>query len=198
MPKIEVDEAEYNQMVQLRGVANKIVANPAARRRLEEAHKLVDPNASTPLLDQDANQLAPVKELEKTVNERIAKFEKEQEDTKREQTLAAIADKQTKAFNRLKTEERYTDEGVEAIRKVMEAKGLLDVDDAVAIWERANPPQMPATPAGGMTGTAWGFADVDDKSDELIKQLISSKGENDHVTNRMTAQALQDFRSGKR
>lgn len=198
MPKIEVDEAEYNQMVQLRGVANKIVANPAARRRLEEAHKLVDPNASTPMLDADANQMAPVKELEKTVNERIAKFEKEQEDSKREQTLAAIADKQTRAFNRLKTEERYTDEGVEAIRKVMEAKGLLDVDDAVAIWERANPPQMPATPAGGMTGTAWGFADVDDKSDELIKQLISSKGENDHVTNRMTAQALQDFRSGKR
>src|ERR1700682_2530019 len=151
MAKMEVDEGEYNQLLALRGVFSKIVSNPAARRRLEEAHKLVDPNASTPFLDAEANQLAPVKELEKTVNDRIAKFEKDREDEKREQTLASIADRQTKAFNRLKTEHRYTDEGVEAVRKLMETKGLLDVDDAVAIFERANPPAVPATPGGGMT-----------------------------------------------
>ena len=65
MAKIEVDEAEFNQMVALRGVAAKIVANPAARRQLEAAHKLVDPNAATPLLDQEAQQNAPIKEMEK-------------------------------------------------------------------------------------------------------------------------------------
>ena len=49
MAKIEVDEAEYNRMVALQGVASKIVANPSARKMLEQAHKLVDPNAPTPI-----------------------------------------------------------------------------------------------------------------------------------------------------
>jgi len=34
---IEVDEGEYNQMIALRNVASKIVADPKARRKLEEA-----------------------------------------------------------------------------------------------------------------------------------------------------------------
>ena len=40
----------------------------------------------------------------------------------------------------------YTDEGMKAIEKMMEDKGLLDVMDAVAIFERTNPPpaSMPA------------------------------------------------------
>ena len=36
----EIDEAEYNNLVALRGVASKIVANPTARRLLEQAQKL--------------------------------------------------------------------------------------------------------------------------------------------------------------
>jgi len=198
MPKIEVDEGDYNRMLALQGVASRIVADPKARRKLEEAHKLVDPNASTPFLDQERLANEPLNVMKTELTDQIAALKKERDDEKREQTLASIADKQAKAFARLKNEHRYTDEGVEAVRKLMETKGLLDVDDAVAIFERANPPAVPATPGGGMTGTSWGFADVNDKSDELIKQLIASKGENDYVTNQMTTQALQDFRTGKR
>ncbi len=191
---VEVDEAEYNQMVALRGVASKIVANPAARRRLEEAHKIVDPNAATPLLDQEAQHLAPVKELEKTVNERIAKFEKEQEDKKREDTLAAIAKRQEDGFSDLRRQ-GFLDEGIEKVKKLMEDKGLLDPKDAAAIFLRDNPPQMPATPSGGMTGTAWGFADVNAESDKSIQELIASKGQNDALADRMAIAALNDFRS---
>ncbi len=191
---VEVDEAEYNQMVALRGVASKIVANPAARRQLEQAHKLVDPNAATPLLDQEAAQLAPVKEMEKTLNERIAKFEKEREDEKREATLAGIAQRQSAGLAQLR-KQGYTDEGVAAVQKLMEDKGLLDVDDAVAIFERANPPQMPSTPQGGMTGTSWGFITNNDESDKDIQALIASRGDNEAVTDRMVQRSLQESRS---
>lgn len=194
---VEVDEAEYNQMVALRGVASKIVANPAARKRLEEAHKIVDPNASTPLLDQEAQQLAPVKELEKSVNERIAKFEKEQEDKKREETLAAIARRQEEGFAALRRE-GFLDEGIEKVKKLMEDKGLLDPKDAAAIFLRDNPPPAPSTPSGGLTGTAWGFADVNDQSDKAIQELIATKGENESIADRMAMQALNDFRSSRR
>jgi hypothetical protein len=195
MPKmVEITEEEHNQLQALRGVAAKIVAKPESRRLLEQAQKLVDPNAATPLLDQEAAQLAPVKAMETALNERIAKFEKERDDEKRESTLRAIADKQTAGLSRLR-KAGYTDEGVAAVQKLMEDKGLLDVDDAVAIFERANPPQMPSTPSGGMTGTAWGFADNSD-SDKSIQELIANKGEGNTV-DKMAIQALQDFRSGR-
>ena len=191
---VEVDEAEFNQMVALRGVASKIVANPAARRLLEQAQKTVDPNAATPLLDQEAAQLAPVKEIEKKFETELAALKKEREDEKREAALAGIAARQTAGLAKLRRD-GYTDEGVAAVQKLMEDKGLLDVEDAVAIFERANPPQMPSTPQGGMTGTAWGFADVNADSDKLIQELIGSKGQSESVTDRMAINALNDFRS---
>lgn len=195
MAKIEIDEAEYNRLAALHGIASKIVANPAARRRLEEAQKLVDPNAPTPFLDQERTQLEPINALKTELSTEIAALKKEREDEKRENTLARIAADQEKGFRRLKTEHRYTDEGVEAIRKLMETKGLIDVDDAVAIFERANPPQMPSTPSGaGMTGSSWGFADVNTDTDKSIQELIATKGAVDSVADRMAAQALNEFR----
>jgi hypothetical protein len=200
MAKIEVDEAEYSQMVALRGVAAKIVAKPESRRLLEQAQKLVDPNAPTPLLDQDAQHLAPVNALKTELSEQIAALKKERDDEKREQTLAKIASDQERAFGRLKTQHHYTDEGVEAVRKLMEAKGIIDVDDAVAIFERSNPPQMPVTPGGGLTGDKWNFADTTG-ADKAISDLIASKGDGgmaDAIVNRMANETLVELRGGRR
>jgi hypothetical protein len=193
MAKIEVDEAEWNRAQALTAVASKIVANPDARRQLERAHKLVDPNAATPLLDQEARTNEPVNALKTELTEQIAALKKERDDEKREQTLASIAGKQEAAFARLKSQSHYTDEGVEAIRKLMETKGLIDVDDAVAIFERTNPPPTPSTPSG-ITGASWGFTDMTAEADKSIQDLISSKGQNDQIADRMAFNALQEFR----
>jgi len=198
---VEVDEAEYNQMVALRGVASRMVAKPESRRLLEQAQKLVDPNAATPLLDAEAAQLAPVTALEKKFNDEVAALKKEREDEKREQTLAAIASKQEAAFARLKSQGHYTDEGVEAVRKLMETKGLIDVDDAVAIFERANPPQMPATPSG-ITGDKWNFTDTSAPgTDKAIADLIANKGDGsvaDAIVGRMANETLMELRGARR
>lgn len=197
MPKIEIDEAEYNRLAALHGIASRIVANPNARKRLEEAHKLVDPNATTPLLDQERQLAEPVNALKTEFSEQIAALKKEREDEKREATLARIAADQERAFGRLRSQ-RYTDEGIESIRKLMETKGLIDVDDAVAIWERQNPPPAPATPSGGMTGSSWGFTDVNADTDKSIQELIATRGQVDSVADRMAAQALNEFRGQAR
>jgi len=198
---VEVDEAEYNQMVALRGVASRMVAKPESRRLLEQAQKLVDPNAATPLLDAEAAQLAPVTALEKKFNDEVAALKKEREDEKREQTLAAIAGKQEAAFARLKSQGHYTDEGVEAVRKLMETKGLIDVDDAVAIFERANPPQMPAT-LSGITGDKWNFTDTSAPgTDKAIADLIANKGDGsvaDAIVGRMANETLMELRGARR
>jgi hypothetical protein len=193
MPKVEIDEAEYNRLAALQGIASKIVANPAARKRLEEAHKMVDPNATTPALDQERQQAEPLQAMEKKFADELAAIKKERDDERNEARISRIAGEQERGFRRLRTEYRYTDEGVEAIRKLMETKGLVDVDDAVAIFERSNPPPTLASPSG-MTGSAWGFADVNADSDKSVQELIATKGAVDSVTDRMAMTALNEFR----
>lgn len=201
MAKIEVDEAEYNRMVALQGVASKIVGNPAARKMLEQAHKLVDPNAPTPMIDQEAAQLAPIKETETRLSAEIAALKKEREDEKREQTLASIGRRQDEGFARLRKQHGFLDEGIEKIKKIMEDKGLLDVDDAHAIFMRDNPPQMPVNPGAGITGERWNFAETNADSDKDIAALISGKGDGstaDAAAMRMANQALQELRGSRR
>ena len=198
MPKIEVDEAEYNRMHALAVVANRIVQNPAARRRLEEAHKMVEPNAPTPYLDQERAREEPLNTLKTEMQAKLDAIQKERDDERREASIRSTLDKQERAFAKLKHEHRYTDEGVKAVRDLMEAKGLLDVDDAVAIFERSNPPQMPATPSGH-TGGSWNFMDENaGDSDKNIAALIANKGSNEAATDRMVNQALQELRGSAR
>lgn len=197
---VEVDEAEFNQMVALRTVASKMVSKPESRRLLEQAQKLVDPNAATPMLDAEAAQLAPVKELEKTVNDRIAKFEKDRDDEKREATLAAIAARQNEGFARLRRA-GYTDEGITAVQKLMETKGLVDVDDGVTLFEKHNPPQVPSTPSGGMTGERWNFTDQPADGDKDIAALLANKGDGaaaDAAVMRMVNATLSELRGARR
>ena len=190
---VEVDEAEYNQMVTLRGVANKIVSQPAARRLLEQAHKLVDPNAVTTLLDEEARRNEPINAMKTQLQAEIDALKKEREEEKRDKHLQTLAEKQDRDFAALRREHRFTDEGIESLRKMMETKGILDVNDAHAIWEKQHPPAAPAMPSGGMTGTSWGFTDA--QGDKDLLELIATRGEAGHVVDRMALQALQDFRS---
>jgi hypothetical protein len=191
MPKVEVDEAEYNQMVALRGVATKIAADPKARKIFESAHKMVDPNALTPLTDAEKAQLEPVNAIKSELSAEIAALKKEREDEKRDRTLAALAAKQTEGLAKLRRA-GYTDEGVAAIQKLMEDKGLPDVEDAVAIFERNNPPPLPSTPSGGIG--SWSFTDSAGEADKNIKDLISTRGDSEQIADRMAREALNDFR----
>src|SRR5271170_1087899 len=141
--KVEVEEGEYNRLMALHSVATKIVANPAARKQLEAAHKLVDPTVATPTLDAERIQNEPLTALTKKYDDEIAALRKDREDEKREATLARLSADQERGFARLKSHHQYTDEGVDRIKKLMETKGLLDVDDARAIFERDNPLRSP-------------------------------------------------------
>lgn len=189
----DIDEGEYNNLLALRGVAAKIVAKPESRRLLEQAQKLVDPNAATPMLDEEARATAPLTALKTEMQAKIDALQKERDDEKRENALTAIAGRQTADFAKLR-KEGYTDEGIAAIQKLMEDEGITKVNNAVAIFERNNPPQMPSTPQGGMTGTSWGFADVNADTDKIIQEMIANKGEGNAV-DRLAATALNDFRS---
>src|SRR5882672_10124828 len=130
MPKIEVDEEEHNRNVALRNVAAKIVANPAARRKLEEAQKLIDPNAATPALDAESSTMGPINALRDELTKKLDDLNKGQEERDRQARINEIAGKQASDKTQLRRD-GYTDEGLTAIEKIMTDKGLLDVMDAV-------------------------------------------------------------------
>lgn len=190
MPKIEIDEDEFNRLSALRGVAAKIVDNPQAKKLLEQAHKMVDPAAKTPALDAEKTVTEPLEALRKDIFDRLDKISSTQEEKERQGRIQAIADKQAVDKARLR-KDGYTDEGLKAVEKIMEEKGLLDVADAVAIFERNNPPPIPATPGVG----GWNFTDSTGDADKNIQDLIASRGANDQIADRMAREALAEFRN---
>ena len=191
MPKvIEIDESDYNRLTALHGVAARIIANPAARKLLEQAQKVIDPNVATPTLDAEQQHLAPLKALEESVTKQISELKQSQEERDRLARINEIATKQASDKAQLR-KDGYTDEGLAAIDKIMTDKGLLDVMDAVAIFERNNPPPAPVTPGAG---SGWNFTDTTAEADKNITDLIQSRGQNDQIADRMVREALSEFR----
>src|SRR5690348_964111 len=104
MPTAEVDETELLSLRRLQGVASKIVANPKAKALLEQAHKLVDPNAPTPTLDQEKTVAEPLQAALKRVDELAAEIKKDKEDRESAAKLSALNAKVESGFAKLRAE----------------------------------------------------------------------------------------------
>lgn len=191
MPKlIEIDEDELTRLRSLHGVASRIYSDPKARLLLEQAQKMVDPNAVTPALAQKAQIEEPIEAVRKQLTEMTARLDEEKAAREREQKLAGLKDLQQKGIAKLR-QQRFTDEGIAAIEKIMEEKGILDPLDAAAIFEKHNPPQQVATP-GGSGG--WNFMDSIADGEADLKRLIETKGESEPLLNKMVNETLNEMR----
>jgi ribosome assembly protein YihI (activator of Der GTPase) len=195
MPKVEIDEAEWNKIQSTMGVLKSIAANPKAAKLVEQAHKLVDPNAPTPKIEAEA----PLQEALENVNKTIVELRKEREEeklaAKTERDLTALKHRQDAGWEKLRNDRRFLPEGLKKIQEIMDAKGILDPEDAAAIFERDNPPPPPAMPGG--TGP-WNFMEAPaEQGGEDIKKLIDSKGENGLLLDKMTREALTEIRGNQ-
>ena len=191
---VEVDEAEILEARRMRDVLSKIVADPKRKAQLEQLHKAVDPSVPTPTVDQ----FKPVEDALTKMNETVEALRKERADEKaaleKERNLAALTSKVDSGLARLK-QQGWMDDGIAKVKAIMEEKGLLDVDDAVAIFERRNPPPAPIAPGGS---GAWNFLETPDDGDADIKKLIETKGNSEGLLNKMSNQALLEVRRSRR
>lgn len=187
--KIEVDEAEAARYVRLAQTVSKVAQHPEGKLLLQRAHKLVDPNARTPDLDQVHQAQQPLVEL----RDAFTNFVQSQatKDAQRDQDAKINTIKQhyDEGIAKLRRE-GWTEEGIKAVETLAQEKGLLDPLDAAAIYEKAHPPQTVAAPRS--TG-AWNFAEGIDAEDPM-KKLLDSKGKNDLVVDKMANDALNEFR----
>ncbi len=196
MPMVEVDEAELLEARRMRGVLAKITADPKRKARLELLHKEVDPSVPTPTNDM----LTPIDDAVSAVSKEMADLRKqladEKAETERQRNLAALSGRVDSGLADLKRA-GWMDEGIAKVKAIMEEKGLLDVDDAVAIFERRNPPPAPIAPGGS---GAWNFMDdaATGDADADIKKMIETKGNSEALLNQMVNKTLLEVRGSSR
>lgn len=189
MPTVEVDEVELMKLRQVGGIVHNIMRHPNARKFVEHAHKLVDPNARTPTIDQEQIIAAPIVEINKKLDTFIESQTKRDEERTKTETLDRLKKQHAEGIAHLRAT-NWTEDGIKAVETLMEQKGLLDPLDAAAIYEKAHPPAMVAAPS---SVGAWNFAEGIAAEDPL-KKLLDTKGKNDLVVDKMATDVLNEFR----
>jgi len=196
----EVSELELQQNSKLKQTFETWLKNPKARRKVLEAQKIVDPKADIPELDEPD----PLEAIKKESDEKIAALQKQIEDDKaareRDGRLAQLQALKDNGIAKLR-EKRYTDDGIKAVEKIMEEKGILDPLDAAAIFERDHPPQAPIQQTG--TG-GWNFGELpsatDDADDKYVDSLLKAgkNGLSDGALSQRIAQTINEVRGNAR
>ena len=196
MPMVEVDEVQLQQSHRLKQTMENWLKNPKAKRKILEAVKDADPNARIPELEIEEAARAPVMALETQVAELTKQIATDKADREKEAKLNALSGNVEKGKAKLR-KEGWTDEGVAAVEKLMEEKGILDVEIAAAFYEKQHPPQAPATPSG--VGS-WNFMEPVSEEDAYTKAIVASKeaANNEQLVMREANKALQEFRGAQR
>ena len=189
MPMVEVDEEQVRRDSALRATISNMLKNPRAKLLMEQAHKEVDPSASTPELDT----LKLVHESTSAVREEIAELKAQRAADKQERETAAKLDSINKkvesGFAKLR-QQGVTQAGIDGVKKLMDEEGILNPEIAWAHFERLNPPQQPVQQSTG----GWDFLSMPQEGGEDLKRLVETKGENDRLVDKMAFDALKEIR----
>lgn len=145
MATIEIDENELAQYKALSGEITKAMANPEARRKVQEALKITDPNRVIPELDA----AKPLQEALNKVDERISLLDKKllEDAAAREaaEKVTALKAKWESGRAELRAE-GYTEDGIKKIEELMEKEGIANHKAGAAYFDRLNPPEIPVAP----------------------------------------------------
>ncbi len=194
MPTVEIDEIELRNLNTIKNTVDTIIRHPKARKLVEQARKIVDPNAVTPALDAEAEQNAPLTELSKTVSDLRKQIEDDKAEREKNAKLSSISN----TINEEKAALRragWTDDGLKKVDEIMEKKGILSPLDAATIYERDNPPALPATPSGSGN---WNFIGSVGEGEADLKKLIETRGESSSLIDKMAREALNEVRGASR
>lgn len=191
MSKVEVEEHELANSRKLGGLVKAIMGDPEARKLMLQAHKKVDPNASIPEIDQVNTVEAATAAVRKEFADFRAEQIKKEADAAEAARLSGLKSKWDQGRDALRSK-NYTADGIAAVEKLMEERGIGDHADAAIIFERLNPP---ATPISSNPNSFNFFAPSGNKGEEdLVKKLMDSRGEDVGVLDTMVGQTLTEIR----
>lgn len=200
MPTVQIEESDLIAKNNLAAHFDKLLKNPKARKLLHQATKEVDPSAVIPEIDGPAEVLTVVNDL----RGEIAAMRKADEDRRTQEE----SDKKLQAFqntwngqkDRLRSQ-GWQDEGLEAIEKLAQERGLVDLEAAAALFEKQHPPQNPIAPASlGLGGFDLVNPPESDAKDieAMVKSFGETKTDDNMALGHLINAALNDVRSGGR
>ena len=191
MARGDIDEAEIIRLRKLEAQVGSLLKSPDARKKLAAAVKEVDPNDP---LAKEADRVDPAEARFDALQKELREERKAREDAEAKRVAdARLADLRTqreRGFAALRAD-KWTADGIAAVEKLMDEKGILDPLDAAAIYEKAHPPQVPVASSGG---GGWNFMSPPAESDADLKALIATKGEDAPLLDRMAWGAIQEVR----
>lgn len=191
MAMVEVDEEQLRRDGVLRATVQKILQDPKAKRLMEQAHKMVDKEAVTPGLDADEKIEAAVGATKAEVEALKKQLADDRAAREHDGKVGALQKSIEDGISKL-VAEGWMPDGITAVRKLMEDKGIVDPAIAAAYYEKTHPPAAPVAGGGG----PWNFIDATAAGgdDPDWKKLIETKGESDAVVDKMARDALNDMR----
>ena len=170
MALVEVDEGEYASHRQVTAAMQKLLANPATRKMVLSAQKLLDPNAVIPELDAAEGVRAEIGEVAKTMQAMREEMAAEKAARDEERRTAKMQATWDKGRNKLRAT-GYTDEGLEGVEKFMEERGIADHEIAAAAFEKLHPPAEPVRGAGGTRFDVFGS---EERNSDSMKALFAN------------------------
>jgi hypothetical protein len=189
---IEVDETQLASLQNTAKIVQGMLKNPKTRRKVLEAYKEFDPSAAVPELDVTEPVVARMNNLEGAVIEFMKKEREDREKERTESQLERIR-QEAEQGRRMLAERGYTPEGITALEEFRNAKGLVDYNDAVELYELRNPPPVVTEPNSGINFFDMMHNDPGVESD-FNKRLHDSMGQDDSAVDRMARQAIADMR----
>jgi hypothetical protein len=194
MATVEIDEVELQQHRNLKTLVERMLQDGRTKKQVTAAIKTINPKAE--LTDPEPE---PWEAETKSLREQLAEEKKlrEEAEAKRDQDakIAAIAVKQEKGWDRLKSE-RWTEEGLKKVKELMDSEGILDPLIAASHIEKLNPPHSPIAPNSG--SGPWNFMEPPAEEDVDLKKLIETKGDSMPLVDKMVRDALADVRGTPR
>lgn len=193
MPMVEIDENELTQFKSLSAAVNGWMGNPESRRKILEAQKIVNPNASIPELDAAKPINDAVTALSKQIDDMRSDIAKEREERDTAKRNGEFQAKWNRGRQQL-VDTGYTLEGVEKVEKLMEERGIADHDAGAALFEKLNPPEEPIMPQNsGFDMMTQAFTPGADASAEADRKALLENP--DAWLNGAVSKTLKDIRT---
>lgn len=188
MPEISQDQLDLLQ--RSHNVLLKLNEAPETRPLLEKGLKHHFPQVVT---EEEAAARLVTPQLDSFKKEVFEPLAAELKALKEDR--AAARESQTTAeleasFARMRKERGFTDDGIEAVKKLMVDRSIADPDAAAARFAELNPPQSQEAP--GWTPNSWNLTET--ASDVDVQGLFANE---DKWADNMAAQTLNSIRVGQ-
>ncbi len=170
MALIEVEASEWAAHRQVTETMQKLLNNPATRRKVLEAQKTLNPDLVIPELDAHEPLRTEISQITKRFDTLAQQLADERAEREKQQRMEKLQQTWDRGRNRLRAN-GYTDEGLTEVEKFMEEKGIADHEVAAAAFERLHPPAEPVKSVGA---NRFDLFEPDNRGGEEMQKLFAN------------------------